>query len=249
MKISKFDKTNIKFNQNDAKKVLRANSPFAIKEAYSKARTNLMFTNKGEQCPVYVVTSSLPNDGKSITCLNIAISFALMGKKTLVIDFDMRNPTIHRFFKNQQEHGASEILAGLDQEVNFQKTTYDNLWILSAGKTPPNPAELLSGETAAQLLKFAKQNFDIIFIDTPPIELVADVSIVSKIVTGVVIVVRCGITESPILRHSVSLLNNVEANIVGFILNEVNPKKQGYKSYSKNYKYYNYYGSDDLNTK
>ncbi len=243
MKNTKKHYKSISFKLNDGKKIQRVNSPFATKEAYSGARTNLMFSNKGEECPVYIVTSAVPNEGKSITCVNLAISFAMMGKNTLIIDFDMRNPTIHRFFKQKQEHGVSELLAGMEQEINYQKTTYDNLWILHAGMTPPNPSELLSGEITSELLKYAKKKFDYIFIDTPPIEIVTDVSIVAEHATGVIIVVRSGNTESFVLKHSVSLLENVKANIVGFILNDSNPKNQGYsKKYAYKNKYSGYYG-------
>ncbi len=242
MRSSKKKTKTKRFRANDIKKLLKHNSPFAIREAYNAARTNLMFTNTGDGSPVYIVTSAVPNDGKSITCLNLAISFAMMGKKTLVMDFDMRNPSLHRFFKLQQEHGVSELLAGLDQQISFKETIYENLWMVSSGKTPPNPAELLSGERAAKILQFAKEKFDYIFIDTPPVEIVTDVMVVAKQVTGVIVVVRSGITDGSILKHSIMSLEQGGARIVGFILNDLSPKNYTYgkKNMYKYYKTYKY---------
>ena len=101
------------FSREDPKKVLNAESPFVVKEAYSAIRTNLLFMQKGEKCPVFVITSPTANNGKTINSINLAISFAQMGKKTLLIDGDMRNPTIHRMFSIPVKNGLSEILAGL----------------------------------------------------------------------------------------------------------------------------------------
>ncbi len=230
------------FKRSDIKKMLNDNSPFAIKEAYNSVRTNLMFTNKGEACPVYVVTSAMPNDGKTINCVNVAISFAQMGKKTLVIDADMRNPTVHQIFGLPLQDGVSEILAGMVTSVNIKPTDYNNLFILTAGKIPPNPAELLSGEKMDILLKFVRGRFDYIFIDTPPVEVVTDASVLAKKVTGFILVVRNGTTELPVIKHAVSILEQVDADIVGFVLNDINPKNQWYyKDYKNSYKYdYNY---------
>ena len=98
------------FKREDAKKKLGNDSPFVVKEAYNSIRTNLLFTQKGEKCPVFVVTSPTANNGKTINSVNLAISYAQMGKKTLIIDSDMRNPTIHRMFNIPLKDGLSEIL-------------------------------------------------------------------------------------------------------------------------------------------
>lgn len=226
------------FRRSDIKKMLNDNSPFAIKEAYNSVRTNLMFTNRGESCPVFVVTSAMPNDGKTINCINLAISFAQMGKRTLIIDADMRNPTVHQIFYLPLQDGISEILAGMVSTVNIKPTEFENLSVLTAGKIPPNPAELLSSEKMDVLLKFVKGRYDYIFIDTPPVEVVTDASVLSKKVTGFVLVVRSGSTELPVVKHAVSTLEQVESNIVGFMLNDINPKNQWYyKRYHNHYKY------------
>ena len=110
------------FSKEDMKKILTAESPFIVKEAYSAIRTNLLFMQKGEKCPVFVVTSPTANNGKTINSINLAISFAQMGKKTLLIDSDMRNPTIHRMFSIPVQNGLSEILAGLTDNITVSKT-------------------------------------------------------------------------------------------------------------------------------
>jgi capsular exopolysaccharide synthesis family protein len=237
------NKHSLHFKKGDANKLISTNSPFAIKEAYITTRTNLMFTNKDdESCPVYVVTSALPNDGKSINCVNLALTFAQMEKKILIIDMDMRNPTIHQLLGVPLEHGVSEILAGLEKNVYIKGTEHNNLNVISAGRIPPNPAELLSGKKVDILLSEAQERFDYIFIDTPPVEVVSDAAIVAKKVTGLILVVRNGLTDISVVKHSINTLEQVAAPVVGFLLNDVNPKNQ---SIHKGYKYrYHYYNSD-----
>ena len=144
------------FSRNDQKKMLAADTPFVIKEAYNTIRTSLLFTQKGESCPVFVVTSPDANNGKTINTINLAISFAQMGKRTLIIDSDMRNPTVHRMFNIPVTNGLSEILAGLTDNITVSKTNVENLSILSSGKIPPNPAELLASSRMDLLLSFVK---------------------------------------------------------------------------------------------
>ena len=148
---------NMHFSREDQKKILSSSSPFIVKEAYSSIRTNLLFSQKGDECPVFIVTSPTANNGKSINSVNMAVSFAQMGKKTLLIDADMRNPTVHRLFSIPVKNGLSEILAGLTDNITVSKTDIENLSVLTAGKIPPNPSELLSSERTDKLLAFVKQ--------------------------------------------------------------------------------------------
>ena len=112
---------NMHFSREDQKKILSSSSPFIVKEAYSSIRTNLLFSQKGDECPVFIVTSPTANNGKSINSVNMAVSFAQMGKKTLLIDADMRNPTVHRLFSIPVKNGLSEILAGLTDTSPYRK--------------------------------------------------------------------------------------------------------------------------------
>lgn len=237
----KKDKKNQGFSRTDTKKMLASESPFIVKEAYNAIRTNLMFTQKGEKCPIFVVTSPEANNGKTINTVNLAISFAQMGKKTLIIDSDMRNPTIHRMFSIPVKNGLSEILAGLTDNITVSKTDVENLSVLTSGKIPPNPAELLSSPRMDKLLDFVKVHYDYVFIDTPPINLVTDATIFATKATGYILVVKAGITDVPDVKAAIKPLDHIGATVVGFILNDANPQEKKYSSYYKRYKYnYNY---------
>ena len=231
------------FSKSDPKKILCQNSPFAAKEAYNAIRTNLLFTQQGEKCPIFVVTSPTANNGKTITSINLAVSFAQMGKRTLLIDADMRNPTIHRMFSISVKNGLSEILAGLTDNISVSKTDVENLSVLTAGKIPPNPAELLSSARMDKLLEFVKEHYDCVFIDTPPINLVTDSTIFAQKVTGYIVIVKTDTTNTHDVKTTVTNIEQIDGNILGFILNDVNSEKKKYYSYYRKYNYnysYNY---------
>lgn len=232
------------FSRNDQRKMLGPDTPFVIKEAYNAIRTSLLFTQKGERCPVFVVTSPDANNGKTINTINLAINFAQMGKRTLIIDSDMRNPTVHRMFSIPVTNGLSEILAGLTDNITVSKTNVENLSILSSGKIPPNPAELLSSPRMDKLLSFVKGHYDCVFIDTPPINLVTDASAFAGKVTGYVMIVKAGNTDIPEVRAAVDALESIGAEIVGFILNDATPDRKKYYSYYRKYDRKYKYGYD-----
>lgn len=233
------------FSKDDQKKMLCADSPFIVKEAYNAIRTNLLFSQQGEKCPVFVITSPTANNGKSINAINMAISLAQMGKRTLLIDADMRNPTIHRMFSIPVKNGLSEILAGLTDNITVSKTDVENLSVLTAGKIPPNPTELLSSSRMDKLLDFVKAHYDCVFIDTPPVNLVTDSTSFSSKATGYILVIKSVTTDIQEVKVTVSTLQHINANIVGFVLNDVNAKNKRYslyykKGYRSKYSYYNY---------
>lgn len=230
------------FNKSDQKKILCTDSSFAVKEAYNAIRTNLLFTQQGEKCPIFVVTSPTANNGKTINSINLAVSFAQMGKRTLLIDSDMRNPTIHRMFSIPVKNGLSEILAGLTDNISVSKTDIENLSVLTAGKIPPNPAELLSSARMDKLLDFVKEHYDCVFVDTPPINLVTDSTVFAQKVTGYILVIKTDTTNTHDVKTTVNNLQQIDANILGFILNDVNSEKKKYYSYYRRYNYnYNYH--------
>ncbi len=245
------------FTRDDQKKILCADSPFVVKEAYNSIRTNLLFTQQGEKCPVFVVSSPSANNGKSINSINMAISFAQMGKRTLLIDADMRNPTIHRMFSIPVKNGLSEILAGLTDSITVSKTEIENLSVLTAGKIPPNPAELLSSERMDKLLEFVKAHYDCVLIDTPPVNLVTDSTAFASKATGYILVIKLETTDLQDVKMTVNSLRHIGAQIVGFVVNDTNSSGKRYSSYYKrgyyrskyqynynynyNYGYNNYY--------
>jgi capsular exopolysaccharide synthesis family protein len=238
MKLINNSKKREVFNKNDVRKLLKNESPFAVKEAYSAIRTSIMYMNMGQKCPVYAVTSPLSNDGKTINCVNLAISFAMLGKKTLLIDGDMRNPTIQNYFGTMTENGMSEILAGFESNISFESTEIPTLKYLKAGKVPPNPAELLSGGRLDKLIEIAQDHFEYIFIDTPPVCIVTDATVLSKKVTGYIFIVKDGRSDIFIVKQAVGIVEQVGGNIIGFILNDVNPKRMPLsRKYEHHYKY------------
>ncbi len=225
------------FTKDDPKKILSPESPFVVKEAYSAIRTNLLFTQKGEKCPVFVVTSPTANNGKTINSINLAVSFAQMGKRTLLIDSDMRNPTIHRMFSIPVKNGLSEILAGLTDNITVSKTDVENLSVLTGGKIPPNPSELLSSPRMDKLLEFVKEHYDCVFIDTPPVNLVTDATVFAQKTTGYILIVKANISDNSDVKLAVNSLDNIGGNILGFVLNDVTSGRHRYYSYYKKYDY------------
>lgn len=225
------------FTKDDPKKILSPESPFVVKEAYSAIRTNLLFTQKGEKCPVFVVTSPTANNGKTINSINLAVSFAQMGKRTLLIDSDMRNPTIHRMFSIPVKNGLSEILAGLTDNITVSKTDVENLSVLTGGKIPPNPSELLSSPRMDKLLEFVKEHYDCVFIDTPPVNLVTDATVFAQKTTGYILIVKANISDNSDVKLAVNSLDNIGGNILGFVLNDVTSGRHRYYSYYKKYAY------------
>lgn len=183
-----------------------------------------------------LVTSSDKNEGKTTTVSNLAVSFANLNKKVLLIDCDLRNASIHKMFKINNIYGLTDILAK-DRAVDkcIQETELENLYVLTAGAIPPNPAEILSSEKMKNLIEDLKNIYDYIFIDTPPIGLVTDAGVLSSFTDGVVLVVKSESVEKKYLEETKKKLDAVDARILGAILNS-------YKSEQKDYNYYSYYG-------
>lgn len=225
---------------------LNAASPFAIKEAYNSIRTKLIFTGKGEKCPVFAVTSPLASDGKSTNAVSLAVSFATAKQRVLLIDADMRKPSVHRFFGLDCANGLSELLAGLTSEINLRRTDTENLSVLTAGQIPPNPAELLGSKQLDVLLDYVRKYFDYVILDTPPVNLVTDATVLAEKVTGYVIVVQSGKSHLRDITFTVSALREVNASIVGLLLNDPENKSEAHYSYHYNKYFRNerrkYYG-------
>ena len=221
----------------DIKKMLKSDAPFRIKEAYNLVRAKLLFTTRGEKCPVYVVTSSRSDEGKTINAINMAISFAMAGKKTLLIDADLRNPTLHKYFRVSPSPGLSEVLAKIQGKINVTKTEQENLFFLRAGEIPPNPAELLGSAGFGEILVHLEEKFDYIFIDMPPMGIVADAAVVNEYVTGYILVVQAMETEFAEIQWTVDKLKSFNANLAGFLLNDVSGSDGNHSEYG----HYGYY--------
>ena len=224
-------------------RMLTPNSPFAIREAYNSIRAKLIFTGRGEKCPVFAITSAMMHDGKTTNAVNLAISIASTTKKVLLIDGDMRKPTVHRYFGLENKNGLSEILAGLTNEVKIRKTEVENLHVLTSGQIPPNPAELFGSRQMDNLLTYVKDFFDYVIIDTPPVNLVTDAAILAEKITGYVFVVQSGKNHYYEISYALETVQTMNGNVVGMILNDAAGKSSGhYGSYrSSYYTYRGYY--------
>lgn len=222
-----------------SKVLLTPDSPFLETEAFKTIRTGMLYSSRGEDCPVYAVTSSFAHSGKSVVSANLALTFSQLGKKVLLIDLDMRCPVQSKIFRVAGESGVSEVLAGLEKDPRNAvcKTHVENLWVMTSGRIPPNPTELLSGQRMRTVLNQMREMFDYIFLDLPPVGVVSDALILSDLVTGYVYTVRAELDDKPGLRECLEKMRHGGANILGFILNDVNPGTD--KKYGKDY-YYRY---------
>ncbi|MBE6673004.1 MAG: CpsD/CapB family tyrosine-protein kinase [Ruminococcaceae bacterium] len=221
-------------------RLLGANSDFMTGEAYNKMRTNLMYTLADKKCPVIGVTSAFKGGGKSLTLANLAISYSQLGKQVLIIDGDLRSPVQHRVFNLKNVTGVSEILGGFRQGgISVHKIKeYPNVSVLNAGATPPNPSELLASERMEKLIALVKEKFDMVIIDLPPINVVTDAGVIGSLVDGYVFVVRSGADDARSVRSALDTLKQMNANVLGVVLNDVSLEQR--KRYGGRYNRYGY---------
>ncbi len=226
-------------------KILNNKTSFHVREAYKALRTNLIFSLPSDECKKIVITSALASEGKSTNCLNLAITFAEMDAKVLVIDCDLRRPNLARLLDVPNAPGLSNYLVGLNNSDEIiHKTTYNNLSVITAGNIPPNPVELLSAENMGRLIEKLEKDFDYIFLDTPPVNLVIDTIVVSKYVHGIVLIALQNSTDKEALRYALKQIKFAGSKVLGFVLNGVVFGSNGeYKNDNKR-KYYRHYRSD-----
>lgn len=207
-----------------------------IAEQYRNIRTSIQYSNLDKKLKTILVTSSTKNEGKTITTTNLAVNFAAIDKKkVLIIDCDLRNPSIHKEFGITNVGGLTDLLIEKNNIENYIKTTeIDNLHVLTAGVIPPNPSEILASKLMKDLLNNLKEMYDYIFIDTPPIGIVMDAGTLANKVDASILVVKSNGVEFKQLEETKRKLDAVNANIIGVVLN-------AYKSEKDNNYYYAYY--------
>ena len=204
------------------RQILNKNTDFAIQEAYKQLRTNIRFCIRDQKCKKFCITSSQAGEGKSITILNLAISIAQTGKKVLLIDADMRRPTIARLLVEKASPGLSEVLLGeVTNEEAVHPSVYPNLDILFSGEIPPNPSEILSSESFAALIEASAEQYDYILVDTPPVNVVTDACVIANLLDGVLLLVREGRANKEEVRQAINNLQLTGAKVLGYILNGV----------------------------
>ena len=227
--------------------ILNQNTSFYVQESYKSLRTNIRFFQAVEGCRRFCITSSQASEGKSITILNLAITFAETGQKVLLIDADLRRPSQARLLIEQASPGLSNILAGhCDEKDAIHPSTYPNLDVLFSGEIPPNPSELLGSPRMKALVDNLSEYYDYILVDTPPVGFVSDACLVAKTLDGMIFLVRQGKTEKEMLARCLQQVENAGVRLMGFILNGVNGEGSGQyrRGYRYRYKYYRYKAND-----
>lgn len=202
-------------------------------ESYRTLRTNIQYSSFDKEYKVIVVTSSEPGEGKSTTAGNLAVSLAQGEKKVILIDCDLRKPSLHKKFKISNIMGLSDVLIGREVIENAATRYKKNLTVLTSGKIPPNPSEMLGSKSMTALIKELQGIFDYIILDTPPVQAVTDSQILGAKADGVILVVKAEKTKKESVQNSINLLKKVNAHIIGTVLNGVDNKRN---------KYYYYYG-------
>lgn len=213
--------------------MLKPRSP--ISEQYRTIRTNIQFSSVDGEIKTIMITSPGPGEGKSTTTNNIAVVFAQQGKKVLLVDSDLRKPTVHHSFRIDNTCGLTNILtkqAKLEEAI-FQ-TDEDHLFVLPSGPIPPNPAELLGSKAMDELLEEVKDLFDVIVFDTPPALAVTDAQVLANKTNGVVMVVSSGKTENDAALKAKELLVNAKAKLLGVVLNKKKRTESPYYYYYAN---------------
>jgi len=216
--------------------ITNLNPKSPISEQYRTIRTNIQFSSVDEELRSILFTSSGPGEGKSMTTANIAVTYAQQGKKVLLIDADLRKPTVHYTFRLDNLKGLSNVLVGdVLLEEAIHTTSIDHLDVISSGPIPPNPSELLGSRKMRAILERAKEQYDLVIFDTPPVLAVTDAQIMADFVDGAMLVVRSKVTELDAATKAVEALKPAKARLLGTVLNDREKKGSNY---------YYYYGTN-----
>jgi capsular exopolysaccharide synthesis family protein len=216
-----------------------------VAEAYRVVRTNLLFSSVAEGGRALIVTSSNPGEGKTTTTANLAISLAANGAKVLVVDADLRRPTLHQHFTIAKTPGLSDVIVGKRKfSEAIQSVRGKSFHVLPCGYIPPNPAELLGSNVMRDIVRALKTRYDWVLIDTPPVLAMADTPVLCPFVDGIILVVASEASTRPAIQRAIDQLSGVGGTITGAVLNKVDLKRNSYY-YSQHYgEYYRSYYSD-----
>lgn len=203
-------------------------------ESYNSIRTSIKYASIDKVIKTIVVTSSAPGEGKSTVAGNLAMSLSRDGSRVLIIDCDLRKPTLHRKFGFSNTKGLTDCLIDKCSEKEAVQSYGGNLFVITSGTIPPNPAEILGSNTMESFIKGINVNYDYIILDTPPLLAVTDAQLLAGKCDATLLVVRYGQTKEKVITRAYKELVKVKANVIGSILNGDDTKGHG--------KYYNYYG-------
>lgn len=223
--------------KNGVMLVTFAEPKHVVSEQFRTVRTNIEFAGAAlDKFQVVMFTSPAMSEGKSTVSANVAVTWAQAGKKVLLIDADLRRPTVHATFRKLNLDGVTTVLTGKAKpEEVIEQTFVTNLSVISSGAVPPNPSELLNSKRMADLLDWARQNFDIIVLDAPPVLAVSDVQVLVPKTDGVVVIANIGKTLKGDLRRTVEVLKLAKAKILGSV--ERVKAKHGDRGYGYGYGY------------
>lgn len=204
-----------------APEIIGDNAPFAFNESYNSLRTNLDFMTFSGEIKVISVTSSIPNEGKSSISINLARALSIAGNKVLLIDADLRAPSIHRYINvRNMGVGFSSVLSG---QVDINEVIYQykplEINVILSGPIPPNPSELLMREKTQEILTQLKEKYDYIIIDTPPSVMVSDAKIISRVSDGTLFVVRHKFTDRNVVKDVIKQLQGPDQKVLGIVFN------------------------------
>ena len=228
----------------EEQRLLSADRGGSLLESYRVLRSNVRFAAVGEPLNSMMVTSTTPGEGKSLTAANLAIAMALDGRKVILVDADLRRPTVHEKFGVRNTPGLTNVLVGsMSIDKALQDTDVENLQLMTSGPIPPNPAELLNSRAFEQVHEMLKERADLVIFDSPPCLSVADAQVLAANVDGLVYVVQLGSTKKSALKHGHELLKQAHAKILGVVYNKVQVDGRRNDYY---YGYYSYYHKTEL---
>ena len=222
-----------------ARKLITVVDPKAVvSEQFKTIRTNINFSMPDKDLKTLLITSSTPSEGKSTVSSNVAVVFAQEGKRVLLVDADMRKPTVHHTFKLNNTCGLANVLtrqATIDDAIN--ESVVEGLQVMTSGPIPPNPAELLTSQMMTTMMQELARRYDVVIFDAPPILSVTDAQILSNKCDGTILVVNAGVAEKAGVVKAKEALTASQANILGVVLNNIKLERDHY--------YYQYYGSPE----
>ncbi|MER2227485.1 MAG: CpsD/CapB family tyrosine-protein kinase [Carnobacterium sp.] len=234
-----FNKKKKQLDTNERPSLVTLTRPSSvIAEQFRTIRTNIQFSMVDKNLKTLVITSAGPGAGKSTISANLAVTFAMQGKKVLIIDADMRKPTVHKTFRLPNRDGLTTLLTEKDVEIKDIAHSLDTegLFVITSGVIPPNPSELLASNRMNQLMIEFEELFDLIIFDMPPVIAVTDAQVMSNKTDGTIFVINKNGADKEMVTKSKELLRKVKANVIGVVFNRVELKGDNY---------YYYYGEDE----
>lgn len=239
MGLFKKKQNKVSFLVDETRKTLHQNLNFTAIEQYKMLRTNLDFVLPvGEKCPIIGITSSTRGEGKSTTAINLSYVLAEKGSKVLLIDADLRLPSVAKKMEFKKAVGLTDLLMGKSIQIEeYRSSLLENWYILPSGEIPPNPSELLGSVRMENVLGNLRKTFDYIIIDLPPVNIVSDAVSISRLITGMLVIMREGYTERKELKVCLRQLELSNVKILGCVMT-YSQTSEGYYSRYKKYKKY-----------